>query len=177
MEQNRILKDVQTMARLGYWLYDHRTGKVDWSPETFHIVGLPPSEQGLNNLDFLELVLPEDRERLITLAKNTLQNTAPYEIEYQLKTLTGQIKYCREFGRPYYDAEGNQIGMYGALQDITEQVHQKAEIQANDERWRLILQGTQHGMWDADLTSSTTYYSPQWKALLGYEDQIGRAHV
>ncbi|SEJ07915.1 PAS domain S-box-containing protein/diguanylate cyclase (GGDEF) domain-containing protein [Pseudomonas linyingensis] len=56
-----------------------------------------------------------------------------------------------------------------------------AELQRNrealrisEERWTLALDGIGDGVWDWDLQSDRLYFSPTWKALLGYaEDEIG----
>lgn len=168
--QNKILRDVQQMARVGYWFYDHTTGLVDWSQEVFHIMGVPPTEQGLSSTEFLALLRPEDQNRLFECSERAILNKESYEIEYQITTPAGKTKYCREFGRPYYDATGRQVGTYGAVQDVTEQTITRAELQANEERWRWVLQGSGDGVWDWEVGSKEVYFSPQWKALLGYEE-------
>lgn len=44
----------------------------------------------------------------------------------------------------------------------------------SEERFRLTVQGSQHGIWDWDLKENTVYYAPLWKQLIGYgEDEIG----
>jgi diguanylate cyclase (GGDEF)-like protein/PAS domain S-box-containing protein len=46
----------------------------------------------------------------------------------------------------------------------------------SEERFRLAVHGSQHGIWDWDLLTNTVYYAPQWKQLIGYsEDEIGNS--
>ena len=43
-------------------------------------------------------------------------------------------------------------------------------------RWTAVLQATEQGVWDWDGRSRQMYYSPQWKAMIGYADaDIGSA--
>ena len=45
------------------------------------------------------------------------------------------------------------------------------ELNVNEERLRLVLQITNDGLYDWDLQTNEVYYSPQWKAMLGYADE------
>ena len=41
-------------------------------------------------------------------------------------------------------------------------------LRLNEERYALALQGAQQGVWDWDVATDRIYYSPGWKAMLGY---------
>jgi PAS domain S-box-containing protein len=43
-------------------------------------------------------------------------------------------------------------------------------LKTREERFALVMQGTNDGIWDWDLKTDDVYYSPRWKAMLGYED-------
>ncbi len=56
------------------------------------------------------------------------------------------------------------------LQDITRQKQAEVTIQQGEQRLSLAVDGVADGIWDVDLRQQSYYFSPRWKALLGYSD-------
>lgn len=46
----------------------------------------------------------------------------------------------------------------------------RAELALTTERLRLAIEATRDGIWDWDIRTDQVYYSPRWKALVGYAD-------
>ena len=44
------------------------------------------------------------------------------------------------------------------------------QLKAREERFELVMQGTNDGVWDWDLKTDDVYFSPRWKGMLGYAD-------
>ena len=67
------------------------------------------------------------------------------------------------------------IDMAVALARIrTQLAKRKAELalSESEERYTLAVQGTNDGVWDWNLPTGRVYYSPRWKAIMGYgEDE------
>src|ERR1700756_5511551 len=62
------LAEAQKLTHTGSWAWNVRTGALFWSQEIFRIYDFEPQE-GLNWLQFLEKVRPEDRPRIKQRAK------------------------------------------------------------------------------------------------------------
>lgn len=72
--------------------------------------------------------------------------------------------------RPLRDENGRLHGGVVVFHDITQRKRVESELLRSRERFELAVRGSQDGVWDWDLLTGEVYFSPRWKAILGYED-------
>ncbi len=69
---------------------------------------------------------------------------------------------------------GTITGFLGIAVDVTAQKLVESALRESEARWQFALEGAGDGVWDWDARTAVVYFSPQWKRMLGYEDdEIG----
>ena len=66
------------------------------------------------------------------------------------------------------------VGAVGVFRDISERQRSEQALRDSEERYALAVQGSNDGIWDWNLQTGESYFSPRWKAILGCQpDQVG----
>lgn len=116
----QYLADAQNVAHIGSWDFDLIKNKLDWSEETYRIFEVDPNKNKISYDQFINLVHPDDRERLGISYNESLKNKSSYEIEHRLLLSDGRIKYVNSRGRHLYNTKGTPSRSFGSVQDITD---------------------------------------------------------
>jgi PAS domain S-box-containing protein len=117
----------------------------------------------------LDLVPKERRADLRTLYEKVLEGQAQTSLSEFIDD-KGQIAYYENRYKPVYNSDKEIIGVLVIAHNITEQRKTEQQIQSTEQRWRFALEGSNQGVWDWNIKTGKTYYSPTWKKLLGFEE-------
>ncbi len=92
----------------------------------------------------------------------------------------GEINNRRKDGSFYYedltitpvtDTQGAIQHFVAIKQDISERKQVELALRESEQRWYLALDGAGQGVWDWNIVTHEVFFSPQWKAMLGYDEQ------
>src|SRR5262249_39911048 len=113
------LKNAERLAHVGHWHWDLNSDQVLWSEEMFHIFGQPqdytPSYEG-----FFHAVIPQNRERLRREMRDAIADHSGFYSEVQIARPNGDLRTITFVAEVLLDEESLLMGMFGAIQDITD---------------------------------------------------------
>lgn len=114
------LKEVQKIARIGFWELDARTKKLSWSDEIFHMLELNQQEFEASFEKFLSIIHPEDQQMVKRQYTESFETRAPYSGTCRIVLPGGREKHLYRTAKPNVDSDGNLLKTIGIIQDITE---------------------------------------------------------
>ncbi|MBF0294360.1 MAG: response regulator [Magnetococcales bacterium] len=115
------LHKAQRIGRMGHWEWHIASGQLAWSDEIYRIFGLSKETTEPTYASFLQMVHPEDHEKVTRSVAEAMGNPdTPYQVEHRIRLPDGSEKVVMEVGEVQTDHAGAPILMTGTVQDITE---------------------------------------------------------
>jgi two-component system, sensor histidine kinase and response regulator len=112
-------------AGIGFWEWEPRLGRLFWDERCRKILGVPESASSDFPL-FLDLLHPDDRERVTNEAKRSEETGEEYDSEYRIVRPSGEIRWVHALGRRYGTAPG--ATMYGLVLDVTKRRNAEEQV-------------------------------------------------
>ncbi len=138
-EEKARLDAVQSVAKVGSWETDLATLKVRWSLQTHRIFETDPAVFFPTHPLFLELVHPDDRERVDAAFKSSLGDGASHCIEHRILVPGGGVKRVEERWRAFADAAGRFAKAVGTCQDVTESRLTEERLRESEEKFSKLF--------------------------------------
>ena len=120
-----------------------------------------------------EIFPAEMASRLIENDRHVMQSGEPSTME-ETAMLGGVLRTYSSTKAPRRDERGKITGLIGISRDITDAKAAEEALRHSEMRWQFALYGSGDGVWDQNLETGEVFYSHQWKAMLGYDqDEVG----
>ncbi|MBI1816510.1 MAG: PAS domain S-box protein [Deltaproteobacteria bacterium] len=115
---------------------------------------------------------PEDREWAVALCLAATQQQSAHDLEYRMIAADGRVVWLRDIVSVVVE-NGRATALRGIMVDISRRKETEAALRESQERLQLAVDGSNTGLWDFDVRTGCSHYSPAWKRMLGYrEDEI-----
>ena len=136
--QNRAFKAFLDHAVDGYWIWLLESDQIEWSERTRVMTRTAHADVPRDIGSFINMVHPQDRDRVEQAVRNHLEHGAPYKnIEMRLLQGDGSYGHFLANGRALRDETGHPIILVGSLTDRT--LMQKVEQQLEDTQKRFTV--------------------------------------
>jgi PAS domain S-box-containing protein len=137
-EQRRLLVRAQDLAGLGYWEYDPATRTMKGSRELRRMLGIARDLPSQTPEWSLDLIHPEDRERVRAIVTRCLEEGANYEIETRVMTPGRGDRIMLISGEAVTQRAGGAKKLIGTCMDITHRRHREQELRDNAEQLQAL---------------------------------------
>lgn len=152
----------------GLWDWDLRSNALYFSGRCAQMLGYDEQELPKSFSTLLARMHPEDLASVELQLHRHLQNDAPYDVEFRLRTKADTYLWVRSRGRTVRDTVGLARRMAGSLTDITEQKRAEALLFAEKERAQVTLQAIADAVITADTAGCVDGLNPAAERLTGW---------
>lgn len=119
-QSEKQLKEAQSIAKLGSWQADLKTGSLHWSDEMYRIHEFRPGEESIAYSNLRKYIYHKDLQKMDELINSLEKKPKEAELDYRIVTPSGRLKYLNLDLRVEYDKQKKPVRLYGSVQDITD---------------------------------------------------------
>lgn len=113
-----------------------------WSPRFFELLGLQPGEVEPTMDVFMDLVHPDDRERIGREIGERLASGRPFSSEYRLRTRSGDHRWFSARGSVLPPRIGAPRRMIGTLHDITDRRLAEEKLRQSEHVHKTVVENS-----------------------------------
>ena len=156
-----------------FWEHDFQTGITTFSKQVEELLGFSniPSQE-IDQL-WWSRIHPDDVQ---TLKENDIKNRGGiienHNLEYRMLHNDGSIIWILDRGVVLErDEWGTPLSMIGSHANITRLKNAEEALRKSEQRWQFALEGSGDGIWEYNVKTKETFYSKQYKKMLGYAEE------
>lgn len=185
-ERDRDLWLTQLAANFGFvdlptsvatWQWYLEKDEAEWSIEHYRLLDQDPASFSPSFRTWLDLVHPDDRDRLAAEMAATIDQPEPrIHIEYRFIRPNGQVRWIAALGKAVAPgAPGVAPALAGLSIDITERKEAQLQLEASEAQYRLLTEMSPELLWSCTPDGKNDFLSRQWVEFTGVpaEEQRG----
>ena len=152
----------------GIWDWNVLADEMYYSPRFNELLGYAADHLENATAELVSRMHPEDRQDTLAAVTAHIRRDTPYDVEYRLKTKSGEYRWFRARGQSVRDSSGRAVRMAGSITDITDRKLAEAELFAEKERAQVTLQSIGDAVITTDTNGLVEYLNPVAEALTGW---------
>jgi len=163
-ESRQWLERAQAAAQIGSWV-TRLSGRDDWSPETYRLLGVEPASFTPSIAAFENLVHPSDRARLREGARDSIKHGVPYNCVHRIVRPDGTVRWVHAQADVIRNEQGRTVQMIGTLQDVTERKIAEDALRLSEARLRDYAETASDWYWETGPDDRFTYMSSRIRSF------------
>ena len=161
----------------GVWDWNILTDEVYLSPRWKQMLGYEPHElRNSRQESFLNQLHTEDVPRVKVAREAHFKDDIPYQVEFRLRTKSGDYRWFLARGKARRDAKGRPVHMTGTISDIDDRKRAEEALRETERLNKTVLDQTTAIILVMDEKGRFTHVTTAFVDLLGYPEEaiIGR---
>jgi PAS domain S-box-containing protein len=164
IRQKNLLMEAEHIARLGSWICQLESGKLELSEHAAEILSHPPAAPAATYDFFAQVAATGDRDRVKKALATSVHDAVPCNLEFALSApAPGRIVHLQ--GRLIRHRDGRTTALVGTIQDITERKLAEQALQQSVSLLTATLESTADGIIVVDQSRKITNYNQRFLQL------------
>lgn len=174
LNYTKLLNEMESMAKIGYWSIDLKTMNTKWSDQVYHIHEIPLGSP-TNVKDGIEYYHPDYREMVNDKINSAIEKQESWEFEAKFITAKGNEKWVKAYGTPGV-VDGNVVALEGLFLDNTELKTAKIKGEEIEHTFDLFFTNSEQLICLHEPDGEYIKVSPSAYSICGYkpEEMIGQ---
>jgi PAS domain S-box-containing protein/diguanylate cyclase (GGDEF)-like protein len=177
------LRRAQQMAKLAHVITGAAGEFLTWSETLPAMIGRDAAAMPGSTRAWLELLHPEDRERVRRIMIQAAKTGTAAVLEYRLQRMPGESVHIRQVIEPIDSEQDPKEGRrwFNTLQDVTAEKEAAQTLQASEERYRATFEQAAVGIVHSSLEGELRLVNQTFCTMTGYSRaealQIHISHI
>ncbi len=171
------LSIAQNAGRIATYDVNHDTGQSVVSDNFSEITGLAPRQGALRGTEWLNVVHPEDRLRVLTPRVERIAGGFAVSREYRIVLPDGQVRWVDERTKQTLGPSGEVTRRTGVMIDITTRKQAEFALREAEVRLERAVRGASDGLWEWVVADNSLWFAPRFRELLGYAENQLKPHM
>ena len=165
IRNQRLLQQAESLAMLGSWETDLKTGKSIWSDELYRIYGWQPGEVEPTLERQLSITHPDDHDYLVTALKRSFEGKEEFEFERRIIQPNGAMRIIHSQGQLIRNRLGEPEKYIGVAHDITSQKQAEDQLRQQEADMIAAIENIPDIMFSTDMHGNLLTFNSAAKKM------------
>ncbi|MEB3320208.1 MAG: EAL domain-containing protein [Cyanobium sp.] len=173
LQQSDFSRLLENLPGFAYQCRNDEHWSTEYISERFKdFTGLPTASMLENGkLDYISLIHPDDRDRVVEGVQTAIREHRHYDLEYRINLEDRGERWFADRGCGLYDSEDQLLTLTGFATDITERKLAESKLQRSEHRFRQLFEASLDAVSVIDLSGRMLETNRAAPLLFGCTDR------